>query len=242
MLILGLAATAYSADTRKIDLSTGVVMPSDGMAVFENPATLPKFQEFLFDVSLYSGSRDLDAVGSVSGDINKRFGWAVGFERHGDQYVVTPGIGFELQGAYFGLSSPIGAGSVLDRFRVGVQVGEAKGPSFALVIRDVPRFRAYTVGVGWGEQESIRGELNLELDFSSAFDIQSAVGVAGIAFSPNSDFTFTLRYRFRVVPSFRFSLSDFELGGHYWFTANTALYVLFQTPYAEIVGGLKVRL
>ncbi len=217
-------------------------MPSDGMAVFENPATLPKFQDFLFDVSLYSGSGDIDAVGSLSGDISKRFGWAVGFERHGDQYLVTPGIGFELQGAYFGLSSPIGAGTALDRFRVGMQVGDPKGTAFALVIRDVPRFRAYTVGVGWGEQERIRGELNLELDFSNAFDIQSAIGVAGIALSPNSDFTFALRYRFRIVPTFRFSLSDFELGGHYWFTPHTALYLLFQTPYAEYVGGLKVRL
>lgn len=217
-------------------------MPSDGMAVFENPATLPKFQDFLFDVSLYSGSRDIDAVGSFSGDINKRFGWAVGFERHGDQYIATPGIGFELQGAYFGLSSPIGAGSVLDLFRVGVQLGDAKGPSFGFVIRDVPRFRAYTVGVGWGEQGKIRGELNLELDFSSALDIQSAVGMAGIALSPNTDFTFILRYRFRVVPSYRFSLSDFELGGHYWFSSHTAVYLLYQSPLADIVGGLKVRL
>jgi hypothetical protein len=231
---------AFASD-RQIDLSTGVVFPSDGFAVFENPATLPKYQGGFFDSGFYL-DRDVGVVGSLSGDINKQFGFGLGIQRNDATFTFTPALGFSLGNTFFGVSTPIGPQSAFRTFQVGMQVGGKSAPGFAIVARSLPSLSTWSVGIGWGEEGAVRGEVGADLVFDPRFDIQSAIVSAGLALKLTPDLSAVARYRFAVVPTYVFSLAGLELGANYWIGNQTALYVLFQGRYANLIVGAKLKL
>ncbi len=229
------------ASDRQIDLSTGVVFPSDGFAVFENPATLPKYQGPFFDAGFYL-DQDVGVVGTFSGDITKQFGYGLGVQRENATFTFTPALGFALGNTYFGVSTPIGPQSAFRTFQVGMQVGGKSAPGFAVVARSLPSLSIWSVGVGWGEEGSVRGEVGADLVFDPRFNIQSAIVSAGLALKLTASASAVARYQFAVVPTYVFSLAGLELGANYWIGSQTALYVLFQGRYANLIVGAKLKL
>jgi hypothetical protein len=240
LILCWLPSLGWAGD-RRIDLGTGVVFPGDGFSVFENPATLPKYQGPFFDSGFYL-AQDVQVVGAISGDLTKTFGFGLGVQRQGSTFTFTPGIGFALGNTFFGVSTPVGPQSAFRTFQVGMQVGGKSVPGLAIVARRLPSLTHWSLGIGWGEESAIRGELNADLVFDNQFVIQSAVGSVGIALAASTDLSFLVRYEFTIIPNYVFSLSGLELGINYWVGSQTALYALYQGRYAEYLLGIKLRL
>jgi len=226
--------------TGDVALTAGIAIPSQGTAVFDNPAALAEpAKNKLFDfAAILNGNPDY--IGAFSGKIGKGLGAGLGFDRKFDTLTITPAIGFGMGNLELGVGASFVPGrSFSGEFELGLRYKMKKALTVALVAHDAFDFTTFTLGFAWPGKVSVEVDLYFVRD--SNWDIQTVNGTAALLIVPTKTFTALVRYRFDLVPDVDFSGNRIEFGINFWLGKTVAFYGLYNNSLAEYIVGTKIR-
>jgi hypothetical protein len=237
-LVCFLAFFSSYALGAKLDFGAGVAQTSTGMAPFLNPSGLLPGGEKSFQFGILCNN-EIGFSGAFSGQVQRRVGWGIGFQKQGTLYSLTPALAVSLGSVSIGFSTNISIYSLTQNQLALTYISDTTGVDVALVSRDAFYFRSWSMGLGMGRRGRVRFAWDFDFYFSQGFNINSLYSTATITIVPINELSLLVRGRATLIPTFSFTTSNLEFGANYWFTTRLAAYGLYNDSLSNLVLGMQ---
>jgi hypothetical protein len=181
-------------------------------------------------------------------NLEDRIAFGVGMNRVNNQVTVTPGMGFRISKVSLGVNAPfLVGGPGINSFGVGLRWWQTKNASLGIVCYDVPFAKSWTVGFGFGRQETVMAEIDFLVTLGNNYSLSAATGLLSVTFIPKRSVWLTGRWYLPVAPQIWINGSNIEVGLHIWLFDRMAIYGMYHTKVlggavSQALAGVKLKL
>lgn len=236
LFVLFLSFSVYAKSSGgRVDLSSGIVLPSDNSAVYENGSQLVHSEKTIEALIEPTGG-NLDFEATFVGSMNS-LGYGFGADYIGQSFTLLGGLGYGSESFRFGLDTAYNIDSSNLNLDAGVGIGRKNGLSFAFVATDLTDGVTSLIGgVGYRKSGMFRFEADLEYFISSNYlFLDPAVGFELMG----GKVSILGGYRILISPS---GSGSFRFGFNWWVDQKFSIEYLYRFRLGEHAFGVKIAL
>lgn len=230
-----------AAKAAAYNLPIGIVFPSKGSVLTDNPSVLSLLKTKTLDAGFFLPASHTATYQAAFSNIISRAGFGFSLLKRRNSSFLTGGLGYDFGSLSLGLNSRITLDNFDSKFDLGMVFSGKSHAQFGIVLHDVTDFsKVWDLGIGFESSDSLKVEADfLIMHESSSLAFRTVKFRPGLAFTIIKQLNLSGRYVIDLIPSMQTS-NDPELGLAFLFTDNFEMYGIMNPEGADYLIGLRI--